>query len=142
MILTKALHLLDVNVLIARLFESHEHHRPAQEWFKTPGLKWALNPWAEAGFLRFATRDDRLSMGEASGILDELAQQPGYHYHPVAHNWRTLTKPFFKRLQGHKQITDACLLGLAIHDGLILATFDRRILHLAGEHSHHVSILR
>jgi uncharacterized protein len=139
--LSKALHLVDVNVLIARLFESHEHHRSAVEWFGARGLQWALCPWTEAGFLRYATRPDRLSMGEATAILDELARHPGYHYHPIAHNWRTLTKPFSQRLHGHKQITDAYLLGQAIHDKLILTTFDQRILHLAGEHSQYVRVL-
>lgn len=139
--MTKVLHLVDVNVLIARVFETHEHHRLAVEWFDTPGLQWAVNPWAEAGFLRFATAPNRLSMGEASGVLDDLAHLQGYHYHPVAHNWNTLTKPFFRRLHGHNQVTDAYLLGMAIHDGLRLATFDKRILHVAGEHSHCVHIV-
>ena len=139
--MSKALYLVDVNVLIARLFETHEHHDLATEWFNTPSLQWALCPWAEAGFLRFATQPDRLSMSEATGLLDELALHPGYHYHPSIDTWRTLTKPFFRRLHGHKQVTDAYLLGLAIHDKLVLATFDKRIIHLAGEHSQHVHIV-
>lgn len=139
--MSKPLYLVDVNVLIARLFECHEHHRPATEWFNTRGLQWALCPWAEAGFLRFATRPDRLAMSEASGLLDELSLHPGYHYHPCVHNWRTLTGPFFRRLHGHKQVTDAYLLGQAIHDKMILATFDQRILHLAGEHARHVHLV-
>jgi hypothetical protein len=80
-------------------------------------------------------------MSEATGLLDELALHPGYHYHPSIDTWRTLTKPFFRRLHGHKQVTDAYLLGLAIHDKLVLATFDKRIIHLAGEHSQHVHIV-
>ena len=139
--MSKALCLVDVNVLIARLFETHEHHDLATEWFNTPALQWALCPWAEAGLLRFATQPDRLSMSEATGLLDELALHPGYHYHPSIDTWRTLTKPFFRRLHGHKQVTDAYLLGLAIHDKLVLATFDKRIIHLAGEHSQHVHIV-
>jgi hypothetical protein len=50
-------------------------------------------------------------------------------------------KPFFNRLHGHKQVTDAYLLGHAVLDGLVLATFDGGILHLAGEHSQHVHVL-
>lgn len=140
--MAKTLRLVDVNVLIARLFEGHEHHRAAVEWFDTPGLQWALCPWTEAGFLRYATRPGRLDMGEATGILEELAQHRGYHYHAVAHDWRTLTQPFFQKLHGHKQITDAYLLGMAIHDGLVLVTFDQRIAHLAEAHSRHVHILK
>ena len=139
--MSNALYLVDVNVLIARLFETHEHHDLATEWFNTPSLQWALCPWAEAGLLRFATQPDRLSMSEATGLLDEVALHPGYHYHPSVDTWRTLTKPFFRRLHGHKQVTDAYLLGLAIKDKLVLTTFDKRILHLAGEHSQHVHIV-
>jgi len=80
-------------------------------------------------------------MGEATGLLDDLAQHPGYHYHSCAHNWRTLTKPFFRRLHGHNQVTDAYLLGMAIHDELVLSTFDKRILHLAGEHTRYIQIV-
>jgi toxin-antitoxin system PIN domain toxin len=141
MTLADPLHLIDVNILIARIFEGHEHHRAAVNWFNTPGLQWALCPWSEAGFIRYATRPGRLSMAEATAILEELAQHPGYHYRPIAHDWRTLTKPFYQRLHGHKQVTDACLLGLAIRHGLILATFDKRILHLAGEYGRHVQTL-
>jgi predicted nucleic acid-binding protein len=35
-------------------------------------------------------------------------------------------------MQGHRQITDAYLLGLAIHNKGKLATLDRGIRHLAG----------
>lgn len=139
--MTEAVHLLDVNVLIAHLFEDHKHHDVATEWFRTPGLRWALSPWAEGGLLRFATQPGRLSMSEATGLLDELALCRGYHYHPCAQSWRTLTQPFFRRLHGHNQVTDAYLLGMAIHDGLVLVTFDRAILHLAGEHGKHVHLL-
>jgi uncharacterized protein len=134
-------YLLDVNILIASVFESHEHYALAEEWLKTPDLQWAVSPWSEAGFLRFAMSRNALSMGEASSILDDLAQLPGYHYHATTQDWRTLTKPFFRRLHGHKQVTDSYLLGMAIYDGLILATFDKRILHVAGEYSSSVHIV-
>ena len=49
MTLADPLHLIDVNILIARIFEGHEHHPAAVEWFDTPGLQWALCPWSEAG---------------------------------------------------------------------------------------------
>jgi hypothetical protein len=82
-----------------------------------------------------------LSMREATGLLEQMELHPGYHYHTCAANWRALTKPFFRRLHGHKQVTDAYLLGMAIEDDLILATFDKRIAHLAGEHVQQVLIL-
>ena len=132
---TKARYLLDVNLLIARTFKDHEHYSAASEWFKTPGLQWALCPFTEAGFLRYATAPGRgnLSMGDATAILDRLAQHPGYQFQPHIEEWRSFTKPFFNRLHGHNQVTDAYLLGVAIRNNLVLATFDRGILHLAGE---------
>jgi len=78
---------------------------------------------------------------QSTELLEQMELHPGYHYHTCAANWRTLTKPFFRRLHGHKQVTDAYLLGMAIEDDLILATFDKRIGHLAGEHAKQVLIL-
>jgi hypothetical protein len=135
--------LLDVNVLVALLNEDHIHHQSVTAWFDTPGLQWAICSLTEAGFLRYMTRPKTgdLSMEEATAMLARLAQESGYHYQPISADWHTLCRPFFKRLFGHNQITDAYLLGLAVHAGLVLVTFDRTMLHLAGEHGSHVLVL-
>jgi toxin-antitoxin system PIN domain toxin len=135
MSLPETRYLLDVNVFIALLSEDHVHHQLVTAWFNTPGLRWAICPFTEAGFLRNATapRPGSISMSEATAVLDKIAQAPGYHYLPVVVGWRTLCRPFFSRLYGTKQVTDAYLLGLAVQDGLVLATLDKAILHLAGE---------
>lgn len=136
-------YLLDVNALIALIDQNHAHNAAMTTWANTAGRKWAICPFAEAGFLRFATRPATGSMTvpQATKILESVAKHPGYSYHAVSGDWLTLSQPFFKRLHGHKQVTDAYLLGTAIHDGLILATFDQKLLHLAGEHGHHVHII-
>ncbi len=82
-------------------------------------------------------------MSEATAILKQLAQHPGYQYLPITADWHTLCRPFSKRLYGTKQITDAYLLGLALREQLILATLDKGISHLAGsEHTKHILLLR
>lgn len=136
-------YLLDVNVLVALLDEEHIHHEAATKWFDTPGLQWAICPFTEAGLLRHMTRPKigDMSIEEATEMLAALIREPGYHYQPISADWQTLCGPFFKRLFGHKQITDAYLLGLALREGLVLVTFDRAILHLAGEHEKHVLLL-
>lgn len=142
--MSKALRfLLDVNVLVALLDEDHVHHQLVSEWFDTPDLRWAICPFTEAGFLRYMTRPKLgdVSMEEATAMLARLAQEPGYQYQPISADWQTLCGIFFKRLFGHNQITDAYLLGVAVREGLVLVTFDRAILHLAGEHSKHVHLL-
>jgi hypothetical protein len=144
MILAKASrYLFDVNVLVAILDEDHIHHQAATEWFDTPGLQWAICPFTEAGLLRYMTRPKTgdMSMEEATTMVARLAQEPGYNYQPISADWQTLCGRFFKRLFGHKQITDAYLLGLAVREGSVLVTFDRAVLHLAGEHSKHVLLL-
>lgn len=142
--MSKALRfLLDVNVLVALLDEDHVHHQLVSKWFDTPDLRWAVCPFTEAGFLRYMTRPKLgdVSMEEATAMLTRLGQEPGYQYQPISADWQTLCGIFFKRLFGHNQITDAYLLGVAVREGLVLATFDRAILHLAGEHSKHVHLL-
>ena len=136
-------YLLDVNVLVSLLDEDHMHHLPATEWFDTPGLQWAVCPFTEAGFLRYMTRPKTgdMNMEEVTAMLARLAQEPGYHYQPISADWHTLCGPFFKRLFGHNQITDAYLLGLAVRERMVLVTFDRAMLHLAGERNKHVLIL-
>lgn len=137
-------YLLDVNVVVALLDEAHVHHRVVEKWFDTPGLQFALCAFTEAGVLRFFTRPKTgdMSMEEVTAMLERLKQEPGYHYQPIPADWQTLIKPFFKRLHGHNQVTDAFLLGLAVKAGLVLATFDRGVEHLAGEHAGHVMVLK
>lgn len=143
--MTETRYLLDANVLIARLFEMHTHHLLVSQWFNTPGRLWALSPIAEAAFMRFATdsRKERgnLTMLEASTVLDLLTQHPGYQYAPLTQNWKSLTLPFFKRLQGHKQVMDSYLLGQAIAQNMVLATLDQAFVHLAGPYKQHVFVM-
>jgi toxin-antitoxin system PIN domain toxin len=139
-------YLLDVNVLVALTARSHVHHRLVKEWFyASPTLRWDICAFTEAGFLRNATapRSGQITMSEATEILKHLAQHPGYRYLPIDVDWQTLCSPFFPRLYGTKQVTDAYLLGLAVREGLVLVTMDKAIIHLAGtEHSKHVLVLK
>ena len=136
-------YLLDVNVVLALLDERHVHHAAAEIWFDSPGLRWSLCPFTEAGVLRFFTRPKTagLSMEQATAMLKRLKQRPGYGFEPIPAEWEALTAPFSKRIHGHNQVTDAYLLGLAVRAGLVLATFDRALLHLAGEYGQRVLVL-
>ncbi len=136
---------LDVNVFVALLAENHIHHQLVTEWFNaSPSLQWAICPFTEAGFLRNATapRPGQITMSEATAVLARMAEHPGYHYLPISAEWHTLCSPFFRRLYGTKQVTDAYLLGLAVSEGLTLVTLDKAVVHLAGdEHRKHVLLL-
>ena len=137
-------YLLDVNLLVALMTRDHVHHELAKEWFyATPTLPWAVCAFTEAGFLRNATapRSGQIAMSEATAVLMQLAKHPGYRYLPITADWQTLCGPFFSRLYGTKQVTDAYLLGLAVREGMVLTTFDKAFVHLAGEHRKHVLVL-
>jgi len=142
--LSKAkVHLLDVNVVVALLDQRHVHHSIVEDWFDSSGLRWSLCAFTEAGVLRFFTRPKTggLSMAQVTDMLERLKRKPGYHFQPIPADWHTLTAPFAKRIHGHNQVTDAYLLGLAVLEGLVLTTLDKRVLHLAGEHKAHVLVL-
>ena len=137
-------YLLDVNVLVALMSKDHIHYGMVWEWFHRPDLQWALCAFTEAGFLRnvTASRPGQVSMKTATSILEQLTHHAGYRYYPINTNWQTLCSPFFQRLYGTKQVTDAYLLGLAVREKLVLCTMDRGILHLAGtEYNGHVLLL-
>ena len=138
-----AIHLLDVNVVLALLDERHVHHAAAELWFESPGLQWSLCAFTEAGGLRFFTRPKTgsLSMEQSSAMLERLRRRPGYYFQPITAEWQALTAPFSKRIHGHNQVKDAFLLGLAGRESLVLTTFDRALLHLAGEHKQHLLVL-
>jgi toxin-antitoxin system PIN domain toxin len=132
--LSEATYLLDVNVLLALLSENHSHHLVVTTWFNAEQRTWAICAFSEAGFLRNATaeRPGQVSMSAATTLLSELMARPNARYIPLVLDWQSLCSPLFPRLYGTKQVTDAYLLGLAIHERLVLVTMDRGIIHLAG----------
>ena len=139
--------LLDLNVLIALAEPGHRHHRKAHEWLNSSRKgSWGVCPLTEAGFLRVTTNPafgpGPRTMEQAMAILQALHGVPGYRYWGIDESWVTLTAPFATRIFGHRQVTDAYLLGLAIKENGVLVTFDRGIEYMAGaEFSQNVLLL-
>jgi uncharacterized protein len=71
-------------------------------------------------------------MPEACAALEHIVQMPSHIFWPDTPAYLDSTKSIFARMQGHRQTTNAYLLGLAIHNHGKLATLDRGIRHLAG----------
>lgn len=133
--MSNAEYLLDINVLVALVDDSHSHHNLATEWFDSiQGKQWGVCTLTEAGFLRVMTRPATgcLSVEQASDVLERLTAQPGYRFWPLSESWSSIAEPFKGRVFGHQQITDALLLGLAVKEGGVLVTFDKAIGHIAG----------
>ena len=133
--MSKGGYLLDINVLVALIDDSHTHHLLAVQWFDTiKGQKWGVCAFTEAGFLRVMTRPTTgiLTVREATEALDHLSLQPGYQYWPLSAGWALAAAPFAARVFGHQQITDTLLLGLAVQKDGVFVTLDKALRHLAG----------
>jgi toxin-antitoxin system PIN domain toxin len=110
-------------------------------WFTTnQSRRWATCPITEQGFVRIVS--NIAYMNPAPGVRSalELLQKTteasmGHEFWADDLPLSGISASIRQRLQGHRQITDASLLNLAIqHNGKLL-TFDRRILQLAPEGS-------
>ena len=130
--------LLDVNLLFILHQPLHIDYKLVHRWFaRRAGMPFATCPMTQSGMLRMLTqripRLDLFLMDEACQALQNLVQQPGHIFWPETSAYLEAAKPLLARMQGHRQITDAYLLGLAIQNHGKLATLDRGILHLAGK---------
>lgn len=129
--------LLDVNVLYFLHQPRHSEFEIVQRWFvRQAADNFATCPVTQSGLLRLLcqarTGFDLFAIGEARAALAELTARKGHVFWPDNPGYLGATQRFSRRIQGHRQITDAYLLGLAIHKRGKLATFDRGIVQLAG----------
>jgi predicted nucleic acid-binding protein len=121
-------HLLDVNLLIAGIVQTHSRHALARDWLS--GKQIVLCPIVELGFLRISTNNKAaigLTMDRAREVLESFASErkadripddlPALDSHPRASD----------------QVTDHYLANLAAKHGLRLATFDGQLSHPSAE---------
>ncbi|MGB6688842.1 MAG: TA system VapC family ribonuclease toxin [Terracidiphilus sp.] len=133
--------LLDVNALLALLIEHHDFHVRMARWFAGHQRSgWATCPITQQGFVRIVSNPAYLKpapkVASALALLQATVQASAQHeFWNAGFPLSDLESPIKTRLTGHKQITDAYLLTLAIRHKGKLVTFDRRILQLAPEGS-------
>lgn len=140
-------HLLDVNLLVALHMPDSVAYQRCQRWFiNTGSQRFATCSITQSGFLRVSSlpvlKGHPLDMRELRAALAYLTARPEHEFWPGEIPYLDATAALTSRVQGHKQITDAYLLGLAIHRKAKFATLDRGILHLAGsEFAEHVELI-
>jgi uncharacterized protein len=132
--------LLDVNVLIALMWPAHEGHQRAQAWFgQNAAAGWATCPFTQAAFVRIVSNPafsrDAVTPKEAMNILAANMRHKAHHFWADEIDVMMAAWQFSERLVGHQQVTDAYLLGLAIHKKGKLVTMDRTILELLPDKS-------
>jgi uncharacterized protein len=123
----KVKYLLDVNVLLAAIWQGHAQHQEAIAWLA--GKSVILCPIAELGFLRISTNRRALNapMEKARDLLERFASE---------RNAQRIADDL-PALQSHadksEEVTDSYLAALAHKHGARLASFDTGIKHAAVE---------
>jgi len=132
--------LLDVNVLIAIAWPTHQAHQKVQEWLGRHAKEgWATCPFTETAFVRVlsnpAFSPSAVTPADALALLRANLQHPAHRFWEDDVSLIQAVGPFSERLVGHQQVSDAYLLGLVIHRKGKLATLDRGVLTLLEEKS-------
>lgn len=125
--------LLDVNALVALVWDSHIHHVSMRAWFSEHGDRgWATCPITESGFVRVSSNPkvlpSPLDVRSACRVLSALR---AHRAHRFLADDVSPVDPDVPRIAGHRQVTDAHLLTLARRRGVRLVTFDANIVALA-----------
>lgn len=128
-------YLLDVNVLVALMWPAHELHSGVQNWFARHARRgWATCPFTEAAFVRIISNPSfsphAVTPQEATSLLSSNLKHEFHRFWTEDISFVEAIEPFRTRLVGHQQVSDAYLLGLAIHKKGTLATLDRAMLSL------------
>lgn len=121
--------LLDVNVLIALLDDAHVFSQRANAWLDATPRRIATCPIVENGVIRIMSAPvysatHRATPEQVANGLKALSKGVDHEFWPDEVSLLDDSRVDFSRLHGHRQITDAYLLALAVHHGGALASFD------------------
>ncbi len=124
--------LLDINVLIALAWPNHLHHKEARQWFSAnEGAGWATCGVTQSGFIRVSANPQVIpearTTAEALALLGQMTVRPSHSFWSDDTDFTESEYVDIHRVVGHRQVTDAHLLAIALAHGGRLATLDRRI---------------
>jgi toxin-antitoxin system PIN domain toxin len=127
--------LLDVNILVALSWPAQQNHLVARNWFaRVRSDGWATCSVTQGGLVRVLSTPalgTNLKPFAALKILEASLVDPHHCYWDDPTGFLSLVTPFAQTIRGHRQLTHAYLLSLAIRNGGKLATFDTGVLTLA-----------
>jgi uncharacterized protein len=123
--------LLDVNVLIALMDGGHAMHRQAMIWMEREASEgWASCPITQNGVVRIMSQPSYPTPRPTAQVAQRLAMACAAPEHVFwAADVDLLSSDLidWQRLLGHRQVTDAYLLALAVRHNGRLVTFDQRV---------------
>lgn len=121
-------HLLDVNVLIALCDGRHEHHELAARWFVAHAAQgWASCPLTQNGAIRIMSAPAYPGARPVAQVLAQVQAMCAHAHHRFWPDAVSLVQAGTlnpAHLLGHRQLTDAYLLALAVHHRGCLVTLD------------------
>jgi hypothetical protein len=143
-------HLLDVNALIALIWEDHQFHETMAAWFARHAKRgWATCAITQAGFIRVMNQPALAKPGHTVAELAEALKQnlahPAHRLLPLDFGFDVVLARCTGGVVGHRQVTDAYLLAAAVRGGMKLLTFDSGVgalLASDAERAAHVEVLR
>jgi len=124
--------LLDVNLLIALFDATHIHHEEAHLWFAdNRECRWATCAITENAVVRILSNPTypgrRTTMQDATSRLDRFCGSDQHEFWTDSVSLRNGDRFRLHHVQGHRQLTDVYLLGLAVENQGRLATLDASI---------------
>lgn len=136
--MSEPIYLLDVNVLLAMVWPPHQFHARTNLWFE--GLsrpRWATCSLTQVALVRLLSDSSfaspALTPHRASNLLTANLKRAGHYFWSSDISFADAIAPFPLRVVGHKQVTDAYLLGLAMNKKGRLATMDQGISTLLSK---------
>jgi uncharacterized protein len=144
---SKSRALLDVNVLIALLDGAHIHHQLAWAWWSQQQARgWSSCPLTQNGCIRVMSQPSYPGALPAAEVAQRLAEACAHASHvfwPADADLLQAGLIHWPRILGHRQVTDAYLLALAVRHGGCLVSFDRRIDLgcVTGARAQHLEVL-
>jgi toxin-antitoxin system PIN domain toxin len=145
-----ASHLLDVNALIALIWEEHQFHDTMATWFARHAKRgWATCAITQSGFVRVMNQPGLTNpvrtMAELAEALKQNLMHPGHELLPLDFDFAEVLARCSGGVVGHRQVTDAYLLAAAMRAGMKLLTFDSGVGSLLAsdaERAAHIERLR
>jgi len=135
--------LLDVNVLMALLWENHEHHQVARAWLRH-ATGFATCPVSQLGFSRVSSHPSlgySMSPDQAFSVLRAFLADERHRFIPddLSCEDRVVRTDV---MMSTNQITDHYLVALARHRRLTLATFDQSLANTFARESDLMQLVR
>jgi toxin-antitoxin system PIN domain toxin len=127
--------LLDVNVLVALLVPTHEHHVVARHWVVSSGATegWATCPMTELGVIRVCAQlplGSRPPGATADALLQFRVSSRWYLFWPDAVSPAVMLE--VRQAAAARQVMDRYLLGLARRYGGQVVTCDQALAISGG----------